>query len=209
MSRTLPTDFNNKIQEEFISWALLLELEFDDDTVNVWTGVGDLSFDGKTWQGVGTLGSISGALERIDQQDDRIVATLSGIPDETMPDLVGEVTDGDPVGRPYTLTMAMIEEGPVVSSSITISAGQMDAVDIIDGAASSISIQLVSEAAVLKRRTFYRMSDQAQQSLFADDVGLAFVTDLDDNVRWGSAGPQQIASPPSAGRLPEVPRDTF
>lgn len=209
MSRTLPTDFNNKIQEEFISWGLLLELEFDDDTVNVWTGVGDLDFDSKTWQGVGTLGSISGALERIDQQDDRIVATLSGIPDETMPDLVGEVTDGDPVGRPYTLIMAMIEEGPVVSSSITISAGQMDAVDIIDGAASSISIQLVSEAAVLKRRTFYRMSDQAQQSLFEDDIGLAFVTDLDDEIRWGAAGPQQIAAPPSAGRVPEVPRDTF
>jgi hypothetical protein len=64
---------------------LLVDLNFT-TPVHVWTGVGDLVWNGKTYKGVGTLGSVSTVGESSEIEAQGITLTLSGIPAELLAD---------------------------------------------------------------------------------------------------------------------------
>lgn len=199
MTRALPAAVDTAVQQEEIRIAFLLEMELDSGNVNMWSGCGDLAWDGKTWSGLGDLGSISGVSEAADLSDARIKATLSPVDGGDMLDLVTELTDQDPVGRGFTLYLAFFKTDTTIDDVLTLTAGFIDTVTFSDGAIASISIFLASEATLLRREQFYRLDDAMQQNLFSGDKGLEFVTDLNDEINWGSAPPINIGEDLGAG----------
>jgi hypothetical protein len=192
VTRALPGAVDTAVQQETIRIALLLELNLDSGDVNMWSGIGDLTWDSKTWSGLGDLGSISGVDEAGDLSDARIRATLSLIDGGDLLDLVDELTDQDPVGRGFALYLAFFNEDTAIDDVLTLTAGFIDAVTFSDGAIAGASVSLASEATLLRREHFYRLDDAMQQSLFASDKGLEFVTDLSDEINWGSAPPHVV-----------------
>lgn len=187
MTRDISQDASDHVEAEIIPFAVLLELEFDSGDVNLWSGVGDLAWNGKTWIGTGEMGSLSGVTEATDLSDTVIRATLSHIDNSLMPDFVDEVTNQNPVGRGFSAYLVFFNADNTVKDTVLLSAGLIDAIHLTDGETGSITMDLVSEAGQMARTRFFRMDDQHQQKLFPSDKGFQFVTGLDPVLAVGSA----------------------
>ncbi len=181
MTRSISATALTHINSGALNWAMLLKLEFDTDPLYLWSGIGDLSWDGHTWMGVGDLGSISDVSESSGLKDSAIKATFNHMSTE----LVDAVTTMDPVGRPFELNFALFTPDNQLEDVITLTSGFIDAIELVDGDTGHISMNLVSEAALLGRLTAFRLDDQHQQNFFPGDLGLEFVTSLDEEILWG------------------------
>lgn len=145
MTRSISTSAESHIKSGAINWAMLLKLEFDTDPLYLWSGLGDLSWDGHTWTGVGDLGSISNVSESSALKDSAIKATFNHM----STDLVDAVTTMDPVGRPFELHFALFTADNQLEDVVTLTSGFIDAIELVDGDVGHISMDLVSEAALL------------------------------------------------------------
>lgn len=193
MTRDLDIAVSDAVASNAFAWVLLLKLELDSETVYVHTGVGDLSWDGQTWLGVGSMANIAGFTESIDGGDNRITVALSGIPIEVLPDFIDEFTTQDTAGRAWTLYVAALDsDGEVDGEASLLNSGQTGAVDMVDGESPTVSISLVTEAALMRGVLFYRFTDEDQQSLFAGDLFCEFASDVGDDIAWGATDPVQL-----------------
>jgi hypothetical protein len=192
MTRSLSAAAATHVEGETTRFAILMELRLDSGDVNIWSGVGDLSWDSKTWQGLGAMGGLSGVAEATDLSDTVTRATLSHIPIAALPDFVEEFKTNNPVGREYDLFLALLDSNNLIEDVIPLTSGFIDGNSFTDGEEGAISLDLVSEATKLEMVLLYRLSAQHQDSLFPGDLGLEFVTDLDEEIRWGGATPQRV-----------------
>ncbi len=189
MTRPLTGPVDTVVTSGKQNWALLLELGFDSGVVNVWSGTGELVANSKTWQGLGDMGSISGVTEVTDLTDVVLKATLSHIMTGLMPELVDEVTTQDTTFRPFEFLIVFFDDDRVVLGTVILAVGFIDQVQLaVDADGGGITIDLVTETALLTRSNFVRMTNDAQQNIFPGDFGLQFVTNLDEQIIWGNAG---------------------
>lgn len=79
MPRNLDPTLAAALPDGVISPAFLAKITFKSGVENVWSGVGDLVFDGDTYQGVGMLGQVGAITEGASVQADGTSVTLSGI----------------------------------------------------------------------------------------------------------------------------------
>lgn len=188
MTRPLTGPVDTVVASGKQNWALLLELGFDSGVVNVWSGTGELPANGKTWQGLGDMGSISGVTEVTDLTDVVLKATLSHIMTGLMPELVNEVTTQDTTFRPFEFLIVFFDDDRVVLGTVILAVGFIDQVQLaVDADGGGITIDLVTETALLNRSNFVRLTNDAQQNIFMGDFGLQFVTDMDEQIIWGNA----------------------
>lgn len=189
MTRTLTGPVDAAVSSGKQNWALLLELGFDSGNVNVWSGGCELVANSKTWQGLGDIGSLSGVTEVTDLTDVVLKATLSHIMTDLMPELVDEVTTQDTSFRPFEFLIIFFDDNRAVLGTVILAVGFIDMVQLsVDGTGGGITIDLVTETALLNRVNFVRMTNDAQQLIFNDDKGFQFVTDSDDQIIWGNSG---------------------
>jgi len=189
MTRPLDGPVDTVVASGKQNWALLLELGFDSGVVNVWSGTGELIANSKTWQGLGDMGSISGVTEVTDLTDVVLKATLSHIMTGLMPELVDEVTTQDTTFRPFEFLIVFFDDDRVVLGTVILAVGFIDQIQLaVDADSGGITIDLVTETALLTRSNFVRLTNDAQQNIFPGDLGLQFVTDLDDQIIWGNSG---------------------
>jgi hypothetical protein len=80
MPRNLNATLAAALADSSIVPVLLVSLAMASGTVYVWSGLGNLTYNGNTYQGVGALGKISEITENSDVQADGISVMLSGIP---------------------------------------------------------------------------------------------------------------------------------
>ncbi len=193
MTRELETETSDAVEGGNPKWVILLQLDFDSGTVYMHTGVKAIPWNGATWLGVGSMARISGIVESADGGDDRITVALSGIPIESMPDFVDEFTEEDTAGRDWTMFMGILNSGGDLEGDASeLTAGITGATDLIDGPESSVTVSLITEAALMKASLFYRMTDEDHQKIFPGDLGFEFMSDLGDEIRWGSADPKLV-----------------
>ena len=203
MTRELTPDFSDLVEGDF-GFVLMLKIVLDSETVYVHTGVGEIPWDGATWLGVGTMAQISGMVESVDGGDNRITVGMSGIPIEAMPDFVMEFTEEDTAGRDWFLYIAPLDENGDITNDADVkelNAGQTGAVDLVDGPTRSVTLSLVTEAALMKSILFYRMTDEDQQFLFPGDKGFEFMNDMDGTINVGSGDGVRLPN----GNLPTNP----
>jgi hypothetical protein len=79
VSRNLDSSLKAALSNQVISPVVLVSLTFKSGPVYVWSGVGDLVFNGNTYKGVGQLGKISPISEGSDVKADGMEVTLFGI----------------------------------------------------------------------------------------------------------------------------------
>ena len=194
MTRELDTTVSAAVAGSDFKWVVMISLAFDSGTVYLHTGVGDLTWNSQTWQGVGSLASISGIVESADGGDDRINVSLGPLPGETFSNFVTEFTTQDTAGRAWFLYLAVIDGLNVVQGEASeLSAGLTGPSDMFDGEARSVSLSLVTEAAIMRSMLYYRMTNEDQQKLFPGDKFCEFMNDLSDEIRWASADPASVA----------------
>ena len=193
MARELQSTIQTAVGQEIVETAFLIHLGFDSGTEYLWSGSGDMSWNGHTYVGAGEIGQLSGVTEGEDMKADVMTLTLNHIPTSGLGDLMVEITTNDPVGRPWSMHLATMDEGGITASQ-EITSGFMGAVSMRDGAVGGITIELVNEAVLLNHTHIVRMDNDNQQNLYAGDLGCQFVTDLDDEIMWGKAPPHRVGS---------------
>lgn len=164
---------------------LFYEGEFASGTVRLWTGLGAVAWDGKTWEGAGTFLGVT----QIDEPGDVIAAgttvQLSGVPVELKALALTEARTGKP-GRVW---LGLLDtEGQVIADPVLAFAGRLD-VPEISATRDEVVIAISYESRLidLQRPREWRYTHESQQALHPGDRGFEYVAAIQDReIRWGS-----------------------
>jgi hypothetical protein len=185
MSRPLTNPLKTVITSGRMYPVVFVEIEFADQTLYLWSGIGTKSWNGQSWAGVGYLGSISPISEGTDIQAYGITLSLSGIPTSMLTEVLTYARQGKAVKVWFG---ALDDTGAVVADPFQSFAGRLDVPTIDEGAeAASISITAESCLVDLNRSHERRYTHEDQQIDYPGDLGFIFVPSLQEwNGIWGA-----------------------
>jgi hypothetical protein len=184
MARNLTPGFIAALVAPTVRPAFLISMDFSGATVYAWTGVGNITWNGQTWIGVGEMGSISTAVESGETQAAGITLKLSGIPVDLLGDSLNDVDQG----RFAYVYLALFDaNGNLIPNPVSLYRGLMDQPTIdISTHTASITVAVENRLVDMQRSQNQRYTDQNQRSRYPNDAGLSFVTRLQDvQLFWG------------------------
>lgn len=184
MSRDLSTSMQNVSTSVQIRPLILVEAEFDSDTVRLWSGRGDLQWNSHTWAGAGNLLNISPIHETSELRADGAAIQLSGIPQS----LLSLALQEDYQGRTLRIYLgAFTDAGEVISSPVVMFSGRMDVMTIDEtGGTSVINISVENRLIDFERTRTRRYTSEDQKIDYPNDKGLEFVTSIQEvEIAWG------------------------
>lgn len=188
------------------------ELLFDgNQTVRLWTGYGQLVYQGISYFGTGTLLTVDSVEETTEISAKGATLTLSAVPSEILSLALSEPYQGRKCniyfgmfGRANTTSQLkdesnayiLLEDGSrinveiqeSVEASLTqIFSGYMDQMDISESAeTSTIQLKVENKLIDLERVRVARYTSGYQKSKYPNDKGLDFVEDLQKKeIFWG------------------------
>lgn len=182
--RTIDSTMNAGLAAQAISLAVLCQLTFASGMRCVWSGVGDLVYSGKTYTGVGSLGSIGDISGGIDVQAQGTSITLSGID----PIYLGEAMTDIQVGAPAKILLALMSAaGAVLGVPYLLYGGTVDVPTVTMGPNTcSISLKIENRMLDLQRAQQQRYTAADQHLKYPTDTGFNWVEILNDQVlAWG------------------------
>jgi hypothetical protein len=185
MSRNLTTAMKTALAGVVVRPVLLVQQEFRGTTINIWTGLGPLVWDGKTWLGVGDLLAVSELEENSDVSAKGMTISLKGVKSSD----ISLALAGMARNKPGKIWLALLDaSGSVIANPKIMFSGKLDTCTVEDGADTcTISIALESELIDLERPREVRLTDQEQQKRFPGDRGLENIAALQDaNIPWGA-----------------------
>ncbi len=182
MARNLSTQMIQAITSNEVVPCILVDLTLTTGVTHIWSGVGSISYNGNTYAGVGSLGSIGDVTEGVDVKAEGTSITLSGIDPSLMQDSLNDIQ----LGAPVTLWFAIFENGAITAAQVLYT-GTVDR-PVIPVSPESISITLALENRMLnlQRPSNRRYTSSDQRYLYPDDIGFHWVELLSDMaLRWG------------------------
>ena len=206
MSRDLSDNTIDNISQDVVYPFFATELKFDgDNTLRLWTGQGTLVLeDGTSWVGTGNLLDISAIEETSELAVKGATLTLSGVPSEVLSLALSEPYQG----RVCNIYFGTFSQGSILQESASyillqdgsrinlettdkgfneIFSGYMDQMNIEEsGETSTIQLLVENKLVDLERARVARFTSGYQKSIYAGDLGLDFVEDLQDKqISWG------------------------
>ena len=200
MSRVLSNAMKEMAVAKVVRPIFLVRMVFDSSQLNIWSGVGDISFDSVTYTGLGDLLSISDIKETSDISATGINASLSGVKTS----LIAIAKNQDYQGRELTVRLgAFNETGSLIADPVIIFSGFMDTMTIAEaGTYSTISIAVENKLVTFERSKVRRYTAEDQKIDYPADKGFEFVTSIvQKEIFWGRP------SPPSGDGDGTKPRD--
>ena len=196
MSRALSSAMQAVSTADVVRPIFLVRMVFDSgetpNELNLWSGVGDLTYDSETYTGVGDLLGISPVTETSDMQASGINVTLTGVKSS----LVVIAKDHEYQGRPITVMLGAFDaSGDLVADPTVIFAGFMDTMTIAEsGETSTISIACENKLIAFERAKVRRYTAEDQKIDHPTDKGFEFVTAIvEKEIIWGRASPSSYA----------------
>ena len=179
MSRSLASNFVTELNASVIRPISLVEVFFDGGPINVWSGVGDLSWDSKTWLGAGDLLSINAVTETTTITPTSIAIHLGGIKSSYIFLVLLNARQGKSVKVWLAFMDAsenlIVDAGPPENPYLMFH-GRVDTFEIEEGAENAI-ITLVAQNRLvdLLRARDRRYTPEDQKTDFPSDRGLETV----------------------------------
>ncbi len=184
MARDLTANTLTEIDALFKRPIMFFQGEFASGFIRVWTGIGSISWNSETWEGLGHLISISPISEVDGIKAQGIRIGLSGIPAATVSVVIGQLRRHK-IGKVY---LGFLDSSDAVIADPYLSfEGRLDTGEMVEGSETAI-ITLTYENRLidLERIKPRRYTDQDQRIDFPQDRGLKFVTKIQDwNGQWG------------------------
>jgi hypothetical protein len=163
-------------------------MDFASGPLRVWSGAGDLEWNGDTFTGVGSYGGVSAVEETKKASANGIELSLSGIPS----DLIGRAMTDDYRNRRVWLWLALFGTGgdgqfAMMDDPMQIFGGRMDTMRVSDsGDTSEIVVSCESRLIDMDRPRERRYTDADQKELYPGDRGCEFVAAASEkNIFWG------------------------
>lgn len=188
MSRQLPSNFETETEATVIHPTYLVELAFTSGTVRLWTGNGDLSWDSKTWTGVGTLLDLSNIEETIQLRATGMTVSLSGISSSVLSLVLSEN-----VRNRVCRIWLSLQAGPARSASdpepLRIFTGRMDTMTIDEQSETcTVSINVENRLIDFERPREKFHTEQDQRAIDPTDASHEYVADIASKAtgfKWG------------------------
>lgn len=190
--------------------VLLFEGEFASGTVRLWTGIGDLDWNGDIWTGLGSILTVQTVPETQQIVSQAVVLTLSGVPPENVSLVLSEVNHGQ-FGRLWLGFLAPVQtEGPgalgdgalgdaglgagaisagdapgvapaLVADPTPVFGGEIDAPAIVETAAGpTIQVSYQDRMVDLDRPRLHYYTSSDQQAFYQTDQGFSFVPNIQE-----------------------------
>jgi len=187
----------NALTAGVVRTAIFAKLQMATDTLYLWSGIGPITWSGMTFQGVGTLGKVSGIAESATVEAKGMQISLSGIPST----MIQEALYNTRLFNPVSLWLVCFDTaGAIVSDPVVSFAGLMDKSSMDDdGNTSTITINVENVLADLNRPTCRHYTNADQQLDLAAtltklglpsttiDTGFSHVNVIQElTVFWGS-----------------------
>lgn len=196
MARDLDASILSELPKGAVQVALLAALDFDTGWVRVWSGIGNLIYDGETYQGIGYLGEIAPITESgASVSATAITLNLSGIPSS----LLSVAFTSQYQGRKARVWLGFFDTAWALLECVLLFAGRMDTMVIDEGPeTSTITVSAESHLADLKRPRVRRYTNADQQEMYPGDRGLEFIESIQNvEVAWGpGSGGGTYSTPP-------------
>lgn len=163
--------------------ALLAEIEHPDDTARFWTGIGPLSWNGYTWTGSGTLGSVAPIRHTSDLAIQEINFGLAGVD----PAIVATLDDNvrNLAGRVW---LACIGPGnSVIRDPFQIVDAVLDYQSFSAGEEGTVAISITARTGfyTLERALDEAWTTEEQKLLYLTDSGLDLISGLQNQtIQW-------------------------
>jgi len=208
MSRDLTPSTIENISQDVVYPFFATELRFDgNNVVRMWTGQGTLTLsDGTEWIGLGQLLNISSIEETSEMAVKGATLTLSGVPQSLLSLALAEPYQGR-VCNIYFGTFSqgsllqesssyiLLQDGSRINLETTdkgfneLFSGYMDQMNIEESSETcTISLAVENKLVDLERVRTARFTSGYQKSIYAGDLGLDFIEDLQDkSIVWGKA----------------------
>lgn len=196
MARNLTAGTLAELAKSTVKPVIFVEAEFVSGIINVWSGVGQISWDGKSWTGLGRFGGVSAVPESTEVEAQGIVLSLSGIPSDLISKALNDVRPNKPVKIWFGFLNA---SDAVIADPYLSFSGTMDTPEIDEGGeTSTIRIHAESRLVDFNRPRERRWTHEDQQIDYPGDKGFEYVASLQDwNGVWGKAGPTGGGSIPT------------
>jgi len=203
MSRSLSSGMQAVSTADVVRPIFLVRMVFDSgetpNELNLWSGVGDLTYDSETYTGVGDLLNISAVTETSDMQASGLNVTLTGVKSS----LVVIAKDHEYQGRAITVMLGAFDaSGDLVADPTVIFAGFMDTMTISEsGQTSTISIACENKLIAFERAKVRRYTAEDQKIDHPTDKGFEFVTAIvQKEIIWGRASSSSVSGGGAGGR---------
>jgi len=186
---------------------LAVKAEFDTDTLYVWSGDYDLSLDGNTYTGAGTLLSISNIEDTLELKSSGLSVALAGM-DATVLDLA--LTENYQ-NRFITVYLGYLSGGTdTVAGTMTLFKGRMQSMTINDDPnGSTISVDAENRLIDLQRPSNLRYTKESQQGISSGDTCFDRVQSLQDKeIIWGRSSSNSGGTGGGGNRGDDRIRDT-
>lgn len=184
MARNLTANFITEATATSNSPIAFFEGVFASSTVRLWTGYGDLSWNGQTWLGNGWFQGIEGAEEsdRVEAFDMTII--LMGVPSSVVSLALGDQKQGA-AGK---IWIGFLNGSSVVSDPYLWWQGKYSHGEIEEQPdTSTIRLFYESHLVDLQRPKEYRWNKQTQEIFFSGDTGFDFMKAAANyNGAWGA-----------------------
>lgn len=164
-------------------WPILLvELHFASGLFPMWTGIGGLSWNGITWYGAGTLGSVGRIEENPEGRSSGVRLLLSGIDS----DMLARAKDEDYQGRLARIYGAVLKDDMTFySTPFQLRRGLMDVMTLTEGPECSIELTVEGRDIDARRNRVRRYTLEDQIAEYADDTAGRYISALQEaTVTW-------------------------
>lgn len=178
------------LTSQLVRMAFLVDLQFADQTLYVWTGVGPLAWNGNTYQGVGVFGEISAIGEGSSVEAQGVQLKLSGIDPTLLAESMNEISRK---GKAW-IRLPLFDQNGSILSVIPLYMGLIDRPEIgidpgspekPDDGACTITIEVENRLADMNRARGGRYTDQDQRSRYPQDGSLRWVSyNQDHEIIW-------------------------
>lgn len=178
---------SNVFESEGIMPVMLFEGHFDSSVVRLWTGIGDLIWNGQKWLGAGGLIAVSAVQNTNEIRANGISVTLSGIPSDFIRTVIVE-TRLSKEGRIYLGVVTSENNHNLNGEPKMIFRGYCDVPQITHGENScSITIAYENSLIDLNRSSAKRYNKASQQVLYPNDKGFDSLDIIQGKaLLWGS-----------------------
>ena len=152
MSRDVTAAFAAALAEQHLRPVIFFEGQFATGWVRIWSGLGEIVWNGQTWAGAGSLLGIGSLDETGEVVAGGTAVSLSGVPLDLVQMAIEEARQGLP-GRIWLGLLS--ETGQVIAHPVQAFSGRLDVPEIKDDADScTITISVNFHANV--SRVFHR-----------------------------------------------------
>ena len=187
MTRPLTTAMANAFTGDAFAPAIFVELEFDSTPAMVWSGIGDLTWDSKTWSGLGELGGVDVAEETTGITAAGAVFTLSGVPSEYIALALSEDYQERPASMWLGAFDLSVDPPTLIADPTKLFGGRMDVMTPdIGPEESTIAISAENRYVDFEVPKISRYTPEDQKAKYPGDTSCNMVGPLQDsNVIWG------------------------